>query len=415
MKTPLEFLIGFRYIRSRRRDSYISFISLMSMLGIVIGVWALITVLSVMNGFEKELKNRILTVASHVTVTGNDGKLPDWPRIADRLSDLTEVTAAAPYIHAQAMLASGSSTTGALLRGIILEKEEKLSEIFKHLVSGNLEEFQTKRWEVILGSEMAWKLGVDVGDKITIISPQATTSIAGMLPRLKRFRVSAIFELGMYEYDSTLALIRIDDAGDLFKTKGSVTGIRLAVEDVYDAPLTRLRIEKLLGSDFIISDWTREHRNFFSALQLEKRVMFLILLLIVAVAAFNIISTLIMVVVDKESDIAILRTLGFSARSVLAVFVVQGTLIATIGTVIGGIVGVLTALNVESLVSFLEKLFQIEFFPASIYVISDFPSDMRWEDVGLILASSFLLGFVATLYPAWRASRVLPAEALRYG
>jgi len=261
---------------------------------------------------------------------------------------------------------------------------------------------------------LASKLGAVTGDKITVIAPRGRVSIAGVLPRLKRFIVVAIFELGMYEYDSTLALIHIDDAAQLFQTQGAVSGLRLSVENIYRAPLVRAIIERKLGSEYLVSDWTREHENFFRALQIEKRVMFFILLLIVAVAAFNIVSTLVMVVTDKQKDVAILRTLGFSARSVMAVFVVQGTLIGLIGTTIGAVVGVVTAVNVETLAPFLENLFRIEFFPSSIYVISDFPAEMRWRDVGQIIFVSFILSFLATIYPAWRASKVQPAEALRY-
>ena len=414
MMAPLEIRIGLRYTRARGRNHYISFISLISVLGIVIGVWALITVWSVMNGFERELRERILTVASHLTVTGRDGHLKEWPRLAERLGEVTEVPGSAPYILAQAMLANGNATTGALIRGIVPDQERSVSSVFQHLRSGNLDEFKTGKWGVVLGSELALKLGVETGDKITVIAPRGRVSIAGVLPRLKRFSVVAIFELGMYEYDSTLALIQIDDAAQLFQSQGAVSGLRLSVENVYRAPLIRSIISQKLGSEFLVSDWTREHENFFRALQIERRVMFLILLLIVAVAAFNIVSTLVMVVTDKQRDVAILRTLGFSARSVMAVFMVQGTLIGLIGTTIGAVVGVITALNVETLVPFLENLFRIEFFPASIYVISDFPAEMRWQDVGQIILVSFTLSFLATIYPAWRASTVQPAEALRY-
>ena len=411
---PLEIRIGLRYTRTRRRNHYISFISLISVLGIVIGVWALITVLSVMNGFERELRERILTVASHLTVTGRDGHLKEWPRLAERLGEVTEVTGSAPYILSQVMLANGSATTGALIRGIAPDQERSVSRIFQHLLSGNLDELKIGKWSVALGSELASKLAVEVGDKITVIAPRSRLSIAGVLPRLKRFTVVAIFELGMYEYDSTLALIQIDDAAQLFQSQGLVSGLRLSIQNVYRAPLIRLNIEKKLGDKFLVSDWTREHENFFRALQIERRVMFLILLLIVAVAAFNIVSTLVMVVTDKQRDVAILRTLGFSARSVMTVFIVQGTIIGLVGTTIGGVVGVITAANVETLVPFLENLFRVEFFPSSIYVISDFPSEMRWQDVGQIVAVSFMLSFFATIYPAWRASKVQPADALRY-
>ncbi len=249
IKAPLEFFIGVRYTRSRRRDSFVSFISLISMLGIVIGVWALITVLSVMNGFEKELRERILTIASHVTITGKEGRLSDWPRLVERVSVLPEVTAAAPYIHAQGMLARGNATAGVLLRGVVVSNERMVSDIFEHLKVGNLDQFEGKTWQIILGSELARKLDVEVGEKVTVIAPQGTISIAGMLPRLKRFTVSGIFELGMYEYDSTLGIIPIDSAAELFRTKGMITGVRLALDDVYRAPLNRLRIEQQLGDN----------------------------------------------------------------------------------------------------------------------------------------------------------------------
>jgi lipoprotein-releasing system permease protein len=411
---PLEIRIGLRYTRAKRRNNYISFISLISVFGIVIGVWALITVLSVMNGFERELRERILTVASHLTVTGLDGYLKDWNRTAERLAEVKEVNGTAPYILGQAMLINGNVTTGALIKGIVPDQERSVSKVFQYLKIGNLDEFKRGKWTVALGSELATKLGVETGDKITIVAPRGRVSIVGALPRLKRFTVVAIFELGMYEYDSTLALIHIDDAAQLFQSEGKVSGLRLSVGDVYRAPLVGSKISQKLGREFLVSDWTREHENFFRALQIERRVMFLILLLIVAVAAFNIVSTLVMVVTDKRRDVAILRTLGLSSRSVMAVFIVQGTLIGLMGTGIGGVVGVITAVNVETLVPFLENLFRIEFFPASVYVISDFPAEMRWRDVYRIILVSLTLSFMATIYPAWRASAVQPADALRY-
>jgi lipoprotein-releasing system permease protein len=349
-----------------------------------------------------------------LTVTGRDGGLKDWPRVAKRLGALTEVTGSAPYIVAQSMLVKGNVTSGALIRGILPEEERTVSNIFQNLKTGSLDEFHDVQWGIALGSELATNLGVAIGDKITVIAPRGRISIAGVLPRLKRFTVVATFELGMYEYDSTLALVRIDDAARLFQSQGSVSGLRVSVEDVYSAPLIRSQVARKLGNEYLVSDWTREHENFFRALQIERRVMFFILLLIVAVAAFNIVSTLVMVVTDKQRDVAILRTLGLSSRSVMAVFMVQGTLIGIVGTVVGGLVGVVTAVNVETLVPFLEELFRVEFFPASVYVISDFPAEMRWRDVGQIISASFFLSFLATIYPAWRASKVHPAVALRY-
>ena len=414
MKYSVELLIGFRYLVAKNRDGFVSFISFISVLGIIIGVWALITVLSVMNGFEKELRERILTVASHVTITGNQRMLVNWPDIADQVKDVEGVLGIAPFINSQAMLANGNITAGALIQGITPVLEKTVSNIFDSLIEGNEQSLNRERWQIILGSDLAEKLNLKVTDKVTVITPEANIGIAGMLPRLKQFTVSGIFELGMYEYDNTLAFINIDDAANLLQTQGTVNGLRISLTDVYTAPVINADLGRILGNDFRLSDWTHEHRNFFRALQVEKRVMFLILLLIVAVAAFNVISTLVMVVVDKKSDIAILRTLGLSSQSVISIFVVQGSLIGFIGTVVGGIVGVLTAINIDAIISTIEQIVGIEFFPKSIYIISDFPSDLRWIDVFLILTTSFSFSLLATLYPAWRASRTQPAEVLRY-
>ncbi len=414
MKYPLELLIGFRYLVGKNRDGFVSFISLISMLGIIIGIWALITVLSVMNGFEKELRERILTVASHITITGNQGMLVNWQNIANRVKHVEGLSGVAPFINSQAMLANGNRTAGTLLQGVTPVHEKTVSNIFDKLIEGNEESFSKKKWQILLGSNLAEKLNLKVEDKVTVISPEVNISIAGMLPRLKQFTVSGIFELGMYEYDNTLALINIDDAAQFLRTQGMVNGLRVSLTDVYNAPLINVKLSQILGDNFHLSDWTQQHRNFFRALQVEKRVMFLILLLIVAVAAFNVISTLVMVVVDKKEDIAILRTLGLSTRSVMCIFIVQGTLIGLVGTIIGGVVGTVTAINIDAIISTIEHVFRIEFFPKSIYIISDFPSDLQWADVLIILITSFLFSLFATLYPAWRASRTQPAEVLRH-
>ena len=414
MKYPLELLIGFRYLVGKNRDGFVSFISLISMLGIIIGIWALITVLSVMNGFEKELRERILTVASHITITGNQGMLVNWPNIANRVKHVEGLSGVAPFINSQAMLANGNRTAGTLIQGVTPVHEKTVSNIFDKLIEGNEESFSKKKWQILLGSNLAEKLNLKVEDKVTVISPEVNISIAGMLPRLKQFTVSGIFELGMYEYDNTLALINIDDAAQFLRTQGMVNGLRVSLTDVYNAPLINVKLSQILGDNFHLSDWTQQHRNFFRALQVEKRVMFLILLLIVAVAAFNVISTLVMVVVDKKEDIAILRTLGLSTRSVMCIFIVQGTLIGLVGTIIGGVVGTVTAINIDAIISTIEHVFRIEFFPKSIYIISDFPSDLQWVDVLIILITSFSFSLFATLYPAWRASRTQPAEVLRY-
>ena len=414
MIRPLELQIGLRYTRAKRRNQFISFISLISVLGIVIGVWALITVLSIMNGFERELRERILAVASHVTITGPRGELTDWPRLSERVEQAAEVVGQAPFILGQGMLVKGPTVSGALIRGIVPNREANVSTVLDHLTAGDVAALVPREWNIIIGSALASKLDVVLGDKVTVVAPKGQVTPAGLLPRLKRFRVAGIFELGMYEYDSALALIHIEDAARLFRTEGRATGLRLKLKDVYDAPRVRQKLTELLGSGVGITDWTREHSNLFRALKIEKRVMFIILLLIVAVAAFNIVSTLIMVVSDKEADVAILRTLGISPLSVMGIFVVQGVMIGITGTLIGTGVGVLTAINIETLVPWLEELLNTEFFPSSIYVITDFPAQMKWPDVIQIASASFGISLVATLYPAWRASRTQPAEALRY-
>ena len=414
MIRPLELQIGLRYTRAKRRNQFISFISLISVLGIVIGVWALITVLSIMNGFERELRERILAVASHVTITGLRGELTDWPRLSARVEQAAEVVGQAPFILGQGMIVKGPTVSGALIRGIVPNREANVSTVLDHLTAGDVAALVPREWNIIIGSALASKLDVVLGDKVTVVAPKGQVTPAGLLPRLKRFRVAGIFELGMYEYDSALALIHIEDAARLFRTEGRATGLRLKLKDVYDAPRVRQKLTELLGSGVGITDWTREHSNLFRALKIEKRVMFIILLLIVAVAAFNIVSTLIMVVSDKEADVAILRTLGISPLSVMGIFVVQGVMIGITGTLIGTGVGVLTAINIETLVPWLEELLNTEFFPSSIYVITDFPAQMKWPDVIQIASASFGISLVATLYPAWRASRTQPAEALRY-
>ncbi len=410
----LPLFIGLRYTRAKRRNHFISFISLISMLGVTLGVWALITVLSVMNGFERELRDRILGVASHVTVTGANGGLADWRQLDSVLLDRQQVLGRAPYIFAQGMLTKRREVAGALIRGVLPDEEVRVSEIARNMVDGQLQLLRTGEFGIVIGSALARQLGLSLGSKVTLVAPRGNVTPAGLLPRLKRFTVVGIFSIGMYEYDAGLALIHLADAARLYRSGDHVTGVRLKINDVYRAPLVRRDLERALGPGYLVSDWTRQHVNFFRALKIEKRVMFIILFLIVAVAAFNIVATLVMVVTDKQSDIAILRTLGLSPRGVMGVFMVQGILIGAVGTILGGLTGVLTSLNIETLVPFFENLFSVKFFPADVYVISDFPAEMHWGDVGRITAASLLMSTVATLYPAWRASRTQPAEALRY-
>ncbi|KAA3631905.1 MAG: lipoprotein-releasing ABC transporter permease subunit [Proteobacteria bacterium] len=414
MIRPLELLIGLRYTRAKKRTHFISFISLTSMLGITLGVWALITVMSIMNGFERELRDRILATASHITVYGPGGTIADWRSVAERVDRSPQVLDSAPFISAQGMLTNRGQVTGVMVRGILPDEERQVSRLLEEMIAGSPEDLVAGEWGIILGYQLANQLAVGVGDKVTLVAPEGRVTPAGLLPRLKRFTVTGLFRLNMYEYDSSIALIHIDDAATLLNTSGQVSGLRVKVDDVYDVARVRYALEDLLGGAFRLLDWTIEHRNFFGALAVEKRVMFIILMLIIAVAAFNIVSTLVMLVTDKQPDIAILRTLGFSPASVMAVFMIQGIVIGVIGTVLGGIAGVATALNVETLVPALESMLGIEFFPANIYVISEFPAELQWEDVWRILGASMLMSLVATIYPAWRASRTQPAEALRY-
>lgn len=414
MYRPLSVFIGLRYTRAKRRNHFISFISLTSMLGITLGVWALITVLSVMNGFERELRERILGVASHVTVSGVGGWLSNWRNAQSQLESAKQIVGVAPYVLGQGMLTRGRSVTGSLIRGVDPVLERRVSEIGANMVEGRLDSLTPGAFHIVLGSELARGLRVGLGSKVTVVAPKGQVTPAGLLPRLKRFTVTGIFEMGMYEYDNGLSLIHLDDAMRLYRSDGQVNGLRLKLADVYRAPLVRQELARALGADFYVSDWTREHANFFRALKIEKRVMFIILFLIVAVAAFNIVSTLVMVVTDKQADIAILRTLGMSPRAVMGVFMVQGMVIGVIGTALGALAGVLTSLNVETLVPMLEGLFGVQFFPADVYVISDFPAEMHWDDVMIVTLAALVMSAVATIYPAWRASRTQPAEALRY-
>jgi lipoprotein-releasing system permease protein len=409
-----EHFIGLRYTRAKRRNHFISFISLISMLGIGLGVAALIVVLSVMNGFQKELRTRILSVASHVQVSAIGGELADWRATLQAVASHPRVLAAAPYVQAQGMLALDQQVRGTVVRGILPEAEEQVADFARHMRLGRAEDLVAGEFNIVLGIELARALGVGPGDKVTLIAPQGLVTPAAVLPRLKQFRVVGVFEVGMFEFDSGLALIHLEDAQKLYRMDDRVSGVRLKVDDLFAAPRIGREILATLNEDATVSDWTRSHANFFRAVQIEKNMMFLILLLIVAVAAFNIVSTLVMAVQDKQADIAILRTLGASPASIMQVFMVQGTLIGIIGLALGVAGGVALALNVETVVPFIERVFGIQFLAKDVYYISDLPSDLQWPDVVVITVVSFLLTLLATLYPSWRASRTNPAEALRY-
>ena len=383
-------------------------------MGIGLGVAALITVLSVMNGFEQELRTRILGMASHASISGYQQPLVDWQRAARLASQHAQVVGVAPYVAGEVMLSRASKVSGTLVRGILPDHEPAVSTVGEHMRAGRLADLVGGEYRIILGSELAYSLGAHVGDHITMVTPQANYSPAGVLPRLRRFQVAGIFEVGMYEYDRGVALVHMEDAARLFKLEDAVTGVRLKLEDLFQAPRVSRELAGQLGGELRVEDWTRQHANFFRAVQTEKRVMFVILTLIVAVAAFNIVSTLVMVVTDKQADIAILRTLGATPSAILRVFMIQGAMIGVLGTALGIVGGVALALNVETIVPAIERAFGVQFMPADVYYISDLPSQLDWSDVWHIGVVAFLLSFLATWYPAWRASRTQPAEALRY-
>jgi len=414
MFKPLILSIGLRYTRAKRRTQFISFISLTSILGIALGVTALITVLSVMNGFEAELRERILGMTSHTTITGRNGRLSDWQSLEQRCKVLPHVQGSAPFIRGQAMINAGRRVSGTLLRGVMPANEPRVSEVGNKMQTGSLGLLQAGKYRIILGSELAHYLGVIPGDKVTVISPQINSTPAGIIPRLRRFTVAGVFEVGMYEYDRNMALIHIDDAAKLFRMGNAVSGLRLKLDDLFNAPKITRNIASELRYQYQVSDWTKAHSNFFRAVKTEKRVMFIILLLIVAVAAFNIVSTLVMVVTDKRGDIAILKTQGLSSSSVMGIFIVLGIIIGAVGTLLGTLGGVLLALNIETIVPAIERFFDVQFMAADVYYISELPSKLIWSDVYTIALIAFLLTLFATLYPAWQASKVNPAEVLRY-
>ena len=414
MYHPLSLFIGLRYTRSRRRNHFISFISGFSTLGIALGVIALITVLSVMNGFHKEIRDRILGMASHGDVRALDGQLENWPEAMRKVGEHPRVLGAAPYIEAQAMLSHRRKVSGAIVRGVLPEYEPKVVDVAEHMVIGSLGRLRAGEFGIILGNELALKLGVGLGDKVTVVVPQMTVTITGSMPRLKRFSVVGLFEVGMNEYDSGVAMIHMEDAAKLLRMGDSVTGVRVRLDDVWAARAVSLELANRLSGMYRVLNWTDYHRNFFAALEMEKRMMGLLLFLIVVIAAFNIISTLVMMVIDKRSDIAILKTFGASPGQVMRIFVVQGAALGAAGTLVGTALGLLLASNVDKVVAAVETTFGIHFIDPSVYYISKLPSDVQTLDVLLVSAGSFLLSLLMTLYPAWRAYRTDPAEALRY-
>ncbi len=414
MFKPLIFYIGLRYTRAKRRTQFISFITLTSVLGIALGVTALITVLSVMNGFEAELRERILGMTSHATATGKYGQLDNWQELDQKLKGYPHVEGSAPFITGQVMINADRRVSGTMLNGILPEYEAKVSDVANKMKAGQLSNLVAGEYGIVLGVELANYLGVAMGDKITVISPQINSTPAGIVPRMRRFTIVGVFQVGMYEYDRNMALINIDDAAKLFRMDAAVSGLRIKLDDLFNAPKITHTLATALADEYQVSDWTLAHSNFFRAIQTEKRVMFIILLLIVAVAAFNIVSTLVMVVTDKRGDIAILKTQGLTSPAIMGIFMVLGSIIGIVGTALGTLGGVVLALNVETIVPAIEKLFQVQFMAADVYYISELPSKLVWADVYAIAGMAFFLSLLATIYPTWQASRINPAEVLRY-
>jgi lipoprotein-releasing system permease protein len=413
-RAPYEWLIGTRYLRSTHRRGFVSFVALMSVLGLMLGVATLITVLSVMNGFERELRNRILSVTSHGTLSGIEGSITDWRSVQQAALKQPGVQAAVPYIEEQSMLSNGVNIAGATVRGVLPDEERRATGLAQHLTAGSLEDLEAGQYHIILGSALARELHAKVGAQVVLIAPEGTATPTGVVPRMRRFLVTGIFQSGMYEFDRGLALIHISDAAKLYKLGDRVSGIRLALQDPLQAPTAVVKLARDLGGGFYVSDWTRNHVNFFRSIELTKSMMFVILLMIVGVAAFNIVATLVMIVKEKQTDIAILRTLGAGPQNILATFAIQGVMIGLVGTLLGAGLGTLLSHNLESLVAWLERVLGTQFLDASVYYMSDLPAYVEGMDVVRVCTVAFLLCALATIYPAWRASRTTPAEALRH-
>jgi lipoprotein-releasing system permease protein len=409
-----ELMVGLRYTRARRRNRFVGVNSAVSMVGIALGVWALIVILSVMNGLQKEIRTRILGVASHVQVLGPGGRLADWQEVARLAAGQPHVLATAPFVEAQAMLSSGRSVRPSMVRGIVPAEEEKVAELARHMRTGSLEALRPGAFQVLLGTDLALSLGVIPGDKVALIAPQGMVTPAGVMPRLKQFTVAGTFAAGIAEADARLALVHMKDAQVLYRLGDNVSGVRLKLDDLFNARSAARALQDKLPAGATAADWTRSHAAFFHAVELEKRVMFVILALIILVAAINIVSTLVVAVADRQADIAILRTVGASPGSVVRIFMVQGIVIGVIGTAAGLATGILTALNIDVIVPAIENALRFKIFDKDVYLIPDLPSELQAGDVAAVTLMALALSFLATLYPSWRAARVNPAEALRY-
>ncbi|MWJ26804.1 lipoprotein-releasing ABC transporter permease subunit [Halomonas sp. ZH2S] len=412
MLDRLPFLVGLRYVRAERRNHFISFISLTSMLGLMLGVAVLILVLSVMNGFDHELRTRILGMVPHAKIEARDG-LVEWETLAERLVQRERVVGAAPFIEQQGMFSMGGRNEGVMAYGIHPDWEDQVSIIGQHMLEGDLSDLVPGEWNVVLGAMLARNLGVGVGDRVTLLVPEASITPAGVFPRFKRFTVSGIFSVGA-ELDANLAYAHLEDMQTLARMGDAVDGVRLELDDLFAAGSVTRAIINELGPNYRGSDWTFSHGNLFQAIQMEKRMIALLLTVIIAVAAFNIVSTLVMVVTDKRADIAILRTIGATPRSIMGIFIVQGLAIGVIGIAVGVTLGVVLAWTISDLIGWVESTLGIQFLDAGVYFISDLPSRLHWADVRDIVLAAFGLTFLSTLYPAWRAARVQPADVLRY-
>jgi lipoprotein-releasing system permease protein len=411
---PFEWRIGLRYLRAKRRNSFISFISLISFLGIALGILALITILSIMNGFHDEIRSRMLSMTAHMTLSGPGDRLENWQSLTNELHHSPQVLGLAPNVNRLALVASGGKSQGAIIKGIVPNLEKDVSEVDQHLMLGKMSDLLPGEFGIVIGKELSAMLNVGLGDKVTVVTPEGANTAVGFVPKMKRFTVVGIFEVGMHEYDNGLTFIHMNDAQSLFSMGEDVSGVQVKVTDMFDIPNMREAISSVITRTVYVTDWTQQHANFFAALQLEKRMMFIGLALIVMVAAFNIISTMVMVVTDKRSDIAILRTLGATPASIMAIFIVQGLAIGIIGMLLGVAGGVAVATHIDVIVPFLENLFGFKFFPANVFYISFVPSTLVWSDVIQVAGMTFIMTLLATLYPAWQAANIQPAEALRY-
>jgi lipoprotein-releasing system permease protein len=415
MFLPLPFFIGIRYTRAKRRNHFISFISLASMLGIALGVTVLITVLSVMNGFDYEIHSRVFGMARQVTVTNLSGGIKDWQQLSNKILQNKKLLAAAPYVSSQGMLSNAGAVNGVIITGILPESEQKVSNMPSRVVKGSMQALKPNTFGIVLGYDIAQHLGVTIGDKVVLITPEASMTPIGVMPRFKRFTVVGIFHVGEgFGYDSTAAYIHLNDAQKLFQYNKSVSGLNIKIQNLYDAPSISEMLTLQLPDDYNVSNWTDEYGPYFEAIRMEKTTMFVVLLFIIAIAAFNLVSSLVMTVTDKQADIAILRTLGVAPKTIMSIFIIQGGIIGFVGTLIGVAGGILLALNAPYLVKFLEHTFHTHFISAAIYFVDYLPSKLTMHDVWRIGVASLIMSLSATIYPAWSASRIQPAEALRY-